>query len=87
MSERVLEVSGLCKTYSGFALRDVSFSLRRGEIMGFIGRNGAGKTTTLKSLTRFVHPDAGEVRFFGMDVNEHELEIKRKRRKNCDVHF
>lgn len=78
MNDHVLEVSGLCKTYPGFALENVSFSLRRGEIMGFIGRNGAGKTTTLKSLTRFVHPDAGKVRFFGMDVNEHELEIKRR---------
>jgi len=46
--------------------------------MGFIGRNGAGKTTTLKSLLHVVHPDAGEIRFFGLDVNEHEREIKQR---------
>ena len=78
MSETVLEVSGLCKRYPGFQLDDVGFELRRGEIMGLIGRNGAGKTTTLKSLLNLVHPDAGEVRFFGMDYKEHELEIKRR---------
>ena len=72
----VLSVNGLCKSYEKFQLRDVSFQLRQGEIMGFIGRNGAGKTTTLKSLLNLIHPDSGEVRFFGLDFMEHELEIK-----------
>ncbi|MDD6188092.1 MAG: ABC transporter ATP-binding protein [Clostridiales bacterium] len=72
----VLSINGLCKSYGSFQLRDVSFDVRRGEIMGFIGRNGAGKTTTLKSLLNLVHPDSGEVRFFGMDFRENELEIK-----------
>ena len=78
MSETVLEVRGLCKRYPGFALEDAAFSVRRGEIMGLIGRNGAGKTTTLKSLLGLVHPDAGEIRFFGLDAAGHELEIKRR---------
>lgn len=72
----VLSVSGLCKAYPGFALRDVSFSLAPGTITGFIGRNGAGKTTTLKALLHFVHPDAGEIRFFGLDFDARETEIK-----------
>ena len=72
----VLSVKGLCKSYEKFWLQDVSFDVRRGEIMGFIGRNGAGKTTTLKSLLNFVHPDSGDIRFFGMDFAENELEIK-----------
>ena len=55
-----LEVSGLTKKYPSFLLDDVSFQVRPGEIMGFIGRNGAGKTTTLKCLTDMVHPDKGE---------------------------
>ncbi len=74
----VLSVNGLCKSYGAFRLDDVSFEVRKGEIMGFIGRNGAGKTTTLKSLLNLVHPDSGEVRFFGMDFSENELDIKRR---------
>ena len=74
----VLEVQGLSKTYPGFRLDSVSFSVAPGSIMGFIGRNGAGKTTTLKSLLHIVHPDAGEIRFFGMDLDAHEGEIKQR---------
>lgn len=74
----ILSVGGLCKRYPGFALEDVSFSVAPGEIMGLIGRNGAGKTTTLKALLNFVHPDAGEIRFFGLPFRENELEIKRR---------
>ena len=74
----MLEVAGLCKTYPAFQLKDVSFTLTEGKIMGFIGRNGAGKTTTLKSLLGFVHPDKGSVRFFGMDWQGHEKEIKQQ---------
>ena len=74
----VLSVNGLCKSYPAFALRDVGFSVRQGEIMGFIGRNGAGKTTTLKALLNFVHPDSGAIRFFSKPFDENELEIKRR---------
>lgn len=72
----VLSIQGLCKRYPSFALSNVSFAVRQGEIMGFIGRNGAGKTTTLKSLLRFVHADSGEILFFGKPFEGHELEIK-----------
>ena len=78
MSEKVLEIRGLCKDYPAFHLKDVSFSLERGRIMGFIGRNGAGKTTTLKSALNIVHPAAGELKYFGLDFAENELEIKRR---------
>lgn len=71
-----LTVRGLRKRYDRFELKDVSFSLRPGLITGFIGRNGAGKTTTLKSLLNFVHPDAGEVLFWGKPFVGNELEIK-----------
>ena len=46
----ILEVEGLCKTYPAFELRDVSFAVAPGTIMGFIGRNWAGKSTTIKSI-------------------------------------
>ena len=78
MSDAVLEIRGLCKEYPSFRLKDVGFSLARGHIMGFIGRNGAGKTTTLKSALNIVHPSAGELRYFGLDFAENELEIKRR---------
>lgn len=71
-STSALEISGLCKTYPAFTLKDVSFTVPQGAVMGFIGRNGAGKSTTLKSLLGLVHPDGGEVRFFGRDFRENE---------------
>jgi len=73
-----LEVRGLCKNYPAFRLDEVSFRLVPGSITGFIGRNGAGKTTTINSMLSFVKPDAGEVRFFGLEAGEHEAEIKEK---------
>lgn len=76
--ENVLSVRGLTKRYDKFALKDVSFDVRRGEIMGFIGRNGAGKTTTLKSLMNYLHPDAGEIDFFGKPMTGNEMEVKRR---------
>ena len=76
MNSAVLQVQGLCKKYPAFTLREVSFSLEAGRIMGFIGRNGAGKTTTLKSILGLVHPDAGEIRYFGLPFAQNEQQIK-----------
>lgn len=73
-----LSVKGLCKEYPSFSLKDISFSVEQGAIMGFIGRNGAGKTTTLKSILNLVHPSRGEIRFFGMELEKNELEIKKQ---------
>lgn len=73
----ILKVEGLCKAYPEFALRDVSFSMESGSVMGFIGRNGAGKTTTLKSLLHLVHPDAGRITLLGKDMDCDEQEIRR----------
>jgi len=78
MTEKLLEVEGLTKTYPKFQLRDVTFSLEKGSIMGFIGRNGAGKTTTLRSLLGLVHPDAGAVRYFGLDFRANEREVRQR---------
>ncbi|MBQ8929027.1 MAG: ABC transporter ATP-binding protein [Oscillospiraceae bacterium] len=71
-----LQVEGLTKHYPGFTLRDVSFSLEPGYIMGFIGRNGAGKTTTIKSILNIIHRDAGYVSVFGQDALEQEKAVK-----------
>ena len=76
--ESVLRVSHLCKEYPKFQLKDVSFEVEAGSIMGFIGRNGAGKTTTLKSLMNLIHASGGEISFFGMSLKDHENEIKQR---------
>lgn len=73
-----LAVEDLCKEYPKFKLDKVSFSISQGCIMGFIGRNGAGKTTTLKSILNLVHSSAGSIKFWGMDLFEHEDEIKQR---------
>ena len=72
----ILQVENLSKTYPTFKLDNVSFSLEKGYIMGFIGRNGAGKTTTLKSMLRFVHPDCGKVSINGFDIEKDEFAVK-----------
>lgn len=74
----ILEVEGLCKTYPAFALRDVSFAVEPGTIMGFIGRNGAGKSTTIKSMLNLVHPDSGRVTMFGQDFYANETACKQQ---------
>lgn len=76
--EKVLEIKNLCKSYPGFELDNVSFSIEKGSIMGFVGRNGAGKSTTLRSIMNFVHPDSGEVIIFGKNFTNAENEIKQK---------
>lgn len=74
--DNILEVSGLKKSYGNFALKDVAFSLPEGCITGFIGINGAGKTTTLRTLLHLTQKEAGTVRFFGLDIDRNEKQIK-----------
>jgi len=72
----VLEVKNLNKSYPKFKLENVSFSISKGRIVGFIGRNGAGKTTTIKSLLGLIHIDSGKINYFDKPLKENELEIK-----------
>ena len=74
--DNILEVSGLRKSYRNFALKDVAFSLPEGCITGFIGVNGAGKTTTLRTLLRLTDKKAGQIQFFGLDMERNEKQIK-----------
>lgn len=74
----VIEVNNLTKKYPSFLLDNVSFSIEKSHICGFIGRNGAGKTTTIKSILNLVHADSGAVKCFGKSFLENEAEIKQK---------
>ena len=74
----VLKVEHLNKKYPTFSLKDVSFEVKPGEIMGFIGRNGAGKTTTLKSIMNLIHYENGKISAFETDMTENELENKQR---------
>lgn len=76
--EYALSVKDLNKKYPSFSLKDVSFSVKPGQIMGFIGRNGAGKTTTLKSIMNLIHYESGEIKAFDLDMKEHELFNKQR---------
>ncbi|WP_419872442.1 ABC transporter ATP-binding protein [Candidatus Pristimantibacillus sp. PTI5] len=73
-----LEIKNLNKKYKHFHLRNISFQLEKGYIMGFIGANGAGKTTTIKSILNLIRMDSGEIRILGKDMIEHELELKQE---------
>ena len=73
----IVEIRDLNKIYPAFRLDNVSFDIREGEITGFIGRNGAGKTTTIKSMLNLIHPDSGEIRYFGKPLKGNESEIKK----------
>lgn len=73
----MIQVSNLSKWYGPLqALRDVSFQVDEGEIVGLLGPNGAGKTTTIKILTGYLHPDEGTVLIGGMDVLTHTREVQ-----------
>lgn len=72
----LIEVNGLCKNFESFQLKNVSFSLEQGFIMGFIGRNGAGKSTTLKCMLNLMNNNGGNVKLCGLTMPKDEIEIK-----------
>ena len=74
----ILKLDKVIKTYPSFTLKEVSFEVKPGQIMGFIGRNGAGKTTTLKCIMNLVHYESGEISAFETDMSENELENKQR---------
>jgi ABC-2 type transport system ATP-binding protein len=76
MLENILEVIGLNKSYREFSLKNISFSLKPGYIMGFIGPNGAGKSTTIKLIMNLIKKDSGNINVFGLDHIKHDKEIK-----------
>lgn len=69
MNQSFLKIQGLTKNFGGLqAVKDVSFSMERDQILGLIGPNGAGKTTLLRLITGILKPDTGSVRFMGKEI-------------------
>ena len=76
--ENILEINGLCKNYDSFQLKDISFSLPKGYIMGFVGENGSGKTTTIRSILNMAKIDSGKISVFGLDSIKDTIAIKER---------
>jgi len=74
----MIEIENLTKDYGRVkAIDNVSFTVEKGEIVGFLGPNGAGKTTTMNIITGFISSTSGTVRVAGYDILEHPVEVKR----------
>lgn len=77
MTTITVEASELTRKYGGrAAVNDVSFTLNKGEVLGFLGPNGAGKSTTMKMLTGNLAPSNGSVKICGIDMMEHPKDAK-----------
>lgn len=76
--ENAIEINNITKKYDGFTLDNVSFTVPKGSIMGFIGQNGAGKTTTIRSLLNIIGIDSGEIKLLGLDHIKDEYAIKER---------
>ncbi len=78
MTDNILTVNNLSKHFKDFSLKNISFKLPRGYIMGFIGPNGAGKSTTIKLIMNLLRKDGGEISVFGLDNLKYELAVKNR---------
>jgi ABC-2 type transport system ATP-binding protein len=77
--DALIEIERLTKRFGAFtAVDDVSFSVARGEVLGFLGPNGAGKSTTMRMLAGFMTPTAGTARICGHDVVDRPVAAKRQ---------
>src|SRR5712671_6303430 len=78
MLSNMIKVQNLSKVFGDKrAVDEVSFSVERGEVLGFLGPNGAGKSTTMRMITGFIPPSGGTVTVGGFDVVENPIPAKR----------
>src|ERR1700678_720308 len=74
----LIEIDSLTKRFGSFTAVDaVSFSVAKGEVLGFLGPNGAGKSTTMRMITGFIPPTSGTVAVGGFDITEHPIPAKK----------
>lgn len=77
--ETVIKVEHLAKSFGSFqAVKDVSFTVGRGDVFGFLGPNGAGKSTTIRCLLSLIKPNAGKIELFGKSYANNRTEILSK---------
>lgn len=75
----MIEVENLSKHFgSKTAVDNLSFSVKKGEVLGFLGPNGAGKSTTMRMITGFIPPSAGDAKLCGISIVDHPGEAKKK---------
>jgi ABC-2 type transport system ATP-binding protein len=75
----VIEVQNLHKFYGKVTgIKDISFTVSKGEIFGFLGPNGSGKTTTIRLLLDLLRPSGGQVEIFGLNLKDHASEIRKR---------
>lgn len=74
--KNAIEIKNITKNYSGFAVKDISFNVPMGSIMGFVGENGAGKTTTIKAILDLIQLDGGSINLLGSDSKKASRKIK-----------
>jgi ABC-type multidrug transport system ATPase subunit len=75
----IIKVEHLAKNFGSFqAVKDVSFTVNKGDVFGFLGPNGAGKSTTIRCMLSLIKADKGQIQLFGKDLNKHRNEILSK---------
>ena len=75
----MIQLSNVAKLYGhNYAVKDVTFDINKGEILGFLGRNGAGKSTTMNIITGYISMNEGKVTVDGFDILKNPIEAKRK---------
>lgn len=74
----ILEVQDLCKTYpdTKFRLNNISFGVKKGTIVGLVGKNGAGKSTTINTILNIINKDNGVIKLFGKETGNHEVDAR-----------
>lgn len=76
--ENVIELQHVKKEFRNFQIKDLSMTVKKGFVTGFIGGNGVGKSTTIKMIMNLLQPDSGKLSIFGLDYKKHEKDIKQR---------